>query len=89
MKDNGINEEASPVSVLAQDFWPWFWTLTIAGATVTAALSLVVGLMTQRRADRRAARGTPYETSASVPGGARTSVPRTSVPHEVPPLARR
>lgn len=28
------------MSVLAPDFWPWFWTLTSAGAAVTVALSL-------------------------------------------------
>jgi hypothetical protein len=65
------------MSVLAPDFWPWFWMLVLAGATVTAALCLVVGLVATRRGGRRAAVADAHDVAP------------TSVLHEHHRLARR
>jgi hypothetical protein len=77
------------MSVLALNFWPWFWTLTLVGATVTAVLVLIVSLTAQQRAGHPGGSGTPYERPASAPADTRGSHARTSVLHEERLLARR
>lgn len=74
---------------LAPGFWPWFWTLTIAGAALTALLTLAAGVLAQRRSGHRAHSAPLFQTPARARGDAPTIPPPTPVSPGARTLARR
>jgi hypothetical protein len=40
----GVSKEARSMVTLAADFWPLFWTIVVAGAVLTAAVSVLIAL---------------------------------------------
>lgn len=51
------------MSLVAANFWPWFWTLASLGAVATVALSLLVAVIARPRGQRRQS-ATPQAPSA-------------------------
>lgn len=54
-------EEASLMSLFDPQFWHLYWALVVTGATATAALITIIGLVTARHSSQRQTRAGVHE----------------------------